>query len=355
MKYVKFALVLVAAALWTACVTGIQDMQIASIEMSIEDEDGNRVDELLPDTVYNLDFRVRDSAGELHVNPNYQDIRFTQLENLELIQQARFSVKLRTAKSTFHSANSDLYHFAFAVKGNSYPQQKYAFPLNWNGFYKIDYSGLDGQEGEDGDDGISASGDTADDVEGGNGENGSDGTRGFPGDDVSLVVCRYSYNSGQKLLLYALGQRHLYLSELRDMVVDTSGGDGGDGGRGGNGGSGRSYDDGAGTLVDGVAGDPGEGGDGGYGGYGGDITLLAVESKLFNYIEPDTDGGDGGYGGAGGRAYVDGDLVRTAWEGRDGRDGRDGKVRYETISPRELRDYLRSIEAPGFEMKNVLY
>ncbi len=355
MKYVRFALVLVAAALWTACVTGIQDMQIANIEMSIEDEEGNRVRELLPDTVYSLDFRVRDRAGELHLNPNYRDFRFAELENLEVIQQARFSVKLRTDKSTFHPANSELYRFTLSVKGNSYPSESYSFPLNWAGFYKIDYSGLDGEEGEDGEAGLSASGESADDVEGGNGEDGTVGSRGYPGDDVTLVLSRYSYNGGQKLLLYAIGHRHLYLSELKDMVVDASGGDGGNGGRGGNGGSGRSYDDGAGTAVSGVAGEPGEGGDGGYGGDGGDIMLLAVESRLFNYIEPNSDGGDGGYGGAGGRAYVDGDLVKTAWEGRDGRDGRDGKVRYETISPQELRDYLRRIDSPGFEMKNVLY
>lgn len=351
----KFILPLVGVIMLSACVTGIRDMQIDSIEMRIEDEEGNRVEKLLPDTVYSLDFRVWDSSGELHMNPNYQDFRFTELKHLEIVQQARFSVKLRTDKSSFQAANTDLYGFTLSVKGNTYPQQNYSFPLNWKEFSKIDYRGREGRDGEDGDSGFSASGETADDVEGGNGEDGEDGTRGYPGDDVTLVLSRYSYNGGQKLLLYASGHQHLYLADLKEIKVDTSGGDGGSGGRGGNGGSGRTFENDPDPDISGVAGEPGDGGDGGYGGYGGDITLLAVESRVFNYIEPDASGGRGGYGGSGGRAYVDGDLDKTGRDGRDGRDGRHGKVRYETITPAELREYLRRIDAPRFEMENVLY
>ena len=338
-----------------ACVTGIQDMQIASIEMTIEDEDGNRVEELLPDRVYSLDFRVRDSAGELHTNPNYRDFRVENLDHLEVIQQARFSIKLRTGASTFHPPNSDLYSFSLAVKGNSYPGNRYTFPLDWDGFNELDYSGKDGKEGEDGDSGLSASGEAADDVEGSDGENGTDGTRGYPGEDVTLVLSRYQYDGEQKLLMYAPEQGQLYLADLQTIVVDASGGDGGRGGRGGNGGSGNTFDNGTDPVVDGAAGDPGDGGDGGDAGYGGNVTLLAAESRLFNYIEPNVDGGEGGYGGAGGRAYVDGDLAKVGQEGRDGRDGRDGKLRYNSITPTELREELRRMNVPGFEMENILY
>ncbi|MFW5712380.1 MAG: hypothetical protein ACOCZA_10570 [Spirochaetota bacterium] len=354
MRSFKYMLPLLGVMLLSACVTGIQDMQIDSIEMRIEDQDGKQVDELLPDTVYSIDFRVRDSSGELHLNPNYRDFRFSNLKHLELVQQARFSIKLRTDKSTFHAADTDLYGFSLAVKGNPYPQQSYSFPLNWDGFTKVDYSGIDGKDGEDGDSGASASGEAADEVEGGDGGDGSDGTRGYPGEDVTLVLSRYSYDGQQKLLLYAVEHQDLYLSEMKAMVVDASGGEGGDGGRGGNGGTGRTFDDDP-DPVPGVAGDPGDGGDGADGGYGGDITLLAVEARLFNFIEPDAAGGEGGYGGAAGRAYADGDLAKVGREGRDGRDGRDGKVRYKTITPREMRELLQRIDAPGFELDTILY
>lgn len=338
-----------------SCVTGIQEMQIASIEMTIENAEGDRVDALLPGRVYSLDFRVRDSAGELHLNPNYRDFRFEEMDHLELVQQARFSVKVRTDESTFHAPNTDLYSFTLAVKGNPYPGKSYTFPLNWEGFYKLDYSGRDGKEGEDGDPGLSATGEAADDVEGGDGENGTDGTRGYPGEDVTLVVSRYQYDGEQKLLIYAPEQRHVYLAELQEIVVDASGGDGGRGGRGGNGGTGRTFENDPDPDVPGIAGDPGDGGDGGDAGYGGDILLLTAEARLFNYIEPKAGGGEGGYGGAGGRAYVDGDLAKIGQAGRDGRDGRDGKVRYRTITPRELREELRRMNEPGFEIENILY
>src|SRR6056297_2650942 len=136
MRSFKYMLPLLGVILLSACVTGIQDMQIDSIEMRIEDEEGNRVNELLPDTVYSIDFRVRDGSGELHLNPNYRDFRFSNLDHLVLVQQARFSIQMRTDKSTFHAAGTELYGFNLAVKGNPYPQQSYSFPLNWDGFYK---------------------------------------------------------------------------------------------------------------------------------------------------------------------------------------------------------------------------
>ncbi len=355
MGRLKYFLPLLGVMVLSACVTGIQDMQIESIEMRIEDEEGNRVEELLPNTLYSVDFRVRDSSGELHVNPNYRDFRFSNLDHLELVQQARFSVKMRTDKSTFHPAGSDLYGFNLAVKGNPYPRQSYSFPLNWDGFYKLDYSGIDGKDGDDGGSGVSASGESADDVEGGDGEDGSDGTRGYPGEDVTLVLSRYRHDGQQRLLLYAVDHQQLYLSEMKEMVIDASGGEGGDGGRGGNGGTGRTFENDPDPDVPGVAGDPGDGGDGADGGYGGDITLLAVEARLFNYIDANAAGGDGGYGGAAGRAYADGDLAKVGREGRDGHDGRDGKVRFKTITPQEMREFLRRIDAPGFEPGNILY
>ncbi|MFO7730711.1 MAG: hypothetical protein R6V86_08095 [Spirochaetia bacterium] len=337
------------------CATGIRDMPIASIETTLKDDNGNRVEALLPDSLYTLDFRVRDQAGEEYLNPNYRDFRFDELKNITIVQQARFRVEFRTAKTTFHPPGTDLYGFSLSVRDNTFPRHTYTYPINWDEYSKIDYSGRDGKEGEDGDKGFSASGASADSVQGGNGHDGSDGTRGYPGKDVRLLLCRYQYNTEERLLWYDLEHERLYLSDVKDMTIDASGGDGGRGGSGGDGGSGRTYVDEPDDKVDGIAGTPGDGGDGGNAGFGGDITLITADPQLFNYISANVEGGHGGQGGAAGRSYVDGELEKRGRAGRDGRDGRDGKVSTNIISRSELREKLGQIREAGFKLENVLY
>jgi len=296
---------------------------------------------------------VRDQSGEEHINPNYRDFRFDRLKNITIVQQARFRVEFRTGKATFHPPGTALYGFSLSVKDNAFPHKIYTYPLNWDEYSKIDYSGLDGKDGEDGDDGFSASGSSADSVQGGDGEDGSDGTRGYPGKDVRLLLCRYQYNAEEKLLWYDLEREGLYLSDVKEMVIDATGGDGGRGGRGGNGGSGRTYVDEANTEYPGIAGTPGEGGDGGHAGFGGDITLITSDPRLLSYISAKVEGGQGGPGGGAGRSYVDGDLEKRGQAGRDGRDGRDGTVSTNIISPSKLREKLRQIGKAGFELEKV--
>ncbi len=360
MKIVKTFGVLVAVLsivtiLLSGCVTGIRDMNIASVEMSVEDEEGNQVDKLLPDTVYSLDFRVRDAAGEEYQNPNYRDFRFNELRNMTVVQQARFSVKVKTAETTFHAPGTSLYGFQLSIKGNAYGPDVYTFPLNWSEYSSIDYSGIDGTDGEDGEHGSTAAAESEDTVRGENGQDGEDGTRGYPGSDVRLAVCRYEYNGYDKLLFYDIERNKLYLSEIKKITVNTSGGDGGDGGRGGNGGRGGSYEVETGTIIEGSPGTPGDGGDGGDAGSGGDITLLAPDQELFNYISPVAKGGEGGYGGGPGRSYDDGSLLKRGRVGRNGRDGRDGEIRYRRVSSSELQKILRNIKMPGFDLQNVKY
>ncbi len=329
----KITILLIAAcisAVVFGCVTGIRDMDIDSIEMTIEDEEGSRVEKLLPDTEYSLGFRVKDRKGEVYLNPNYKDFGFENVKNMEVVQQARFSVTINTDKSTFHPPGEDLYGFILSVKGNRYPSRAYTYPLNWKAYSRIDYSG------EDGENGLSATEAPNESIQ------GEDGTRGYPGKDAHFIACRYRYEGENKILLYDTERDQLFLTEIKEITLDASGGDGGNGGRGGDG-----------TEVEDGAGEPGSGGDGGDAGYGGDITLTAADVQLFNYIDPVVKGGEGGRGGRAGRWYVDGDLTKTGNSGRSGRDGRDGKVRYKTVSPSELKEKLSRIEVPGFSLENV--
>ncbi|MCF7915402.1 MAG: hypothetical protein K9L66_09555 [Spirochaetaceae bacterium] len=337
------------------CATGIRDMPIASIETTLKDDNGNRVETLLPDSLYTLDFRVKDQAGEQYINPNYRDFRLDGLKNITIVQHARFRVEFRTAKATFHPPGTDLYGFSLSVKDNAFPHKIYTYPLNWDEYSKIDYSGQDGEDGKDGEDGFSASGSSADSVQGGDGEDGSDGSRGYAGKDVRLLLCRYQYTTEEKLLWYDLDRERLYLSDMKEMVIDASGGDGGRGGRGGDGGSGRTFVDESTTEYPGSAGTPGDGGDGGHAGFGGDITLITADPRLLSYIRANVEGGQGGHGGAAGKSYVDGELEKRGRAGRAGRDGRDGTVSTNIISRSTLREKLEQIGKPGFELEKVRY
>jgi len=107
---------------------------------------------------------------------------------------------------------------------------------------------------------------------------------------VRLILCRYLYNAEEKLLWYDTEHQRLYLSEVKDMVVDASGGDGGHGGHGGNGGSGRTHIDESDTEFPGIAGSPGDGGDGGNAGFGGEETLISTDTELFNFISVNVEG-----------------------------------------------------------------
>jgi len=341
----------------SSCVTPIMDMEIADLEVIMRDADGNVVETLLPDTEYEIDFRVTDAAGKLYKNPNYREFNIDRLTNLQLLQQARFTVTVRTSFESFHAPDRPAYGFRLAVKNNPYPVKFHSYDFDWRNYRSIDYSGMDGEDGENGRNGANASGESEDTVSGGSGEDGTDGTGGYNGQDVTLVIMKYIHDGNQRLLWYEPERDQLFLTEVTSITVDTRGGDGGDGGSAGNGGRGADYvDEGTGTVIkEGVPGNPGDSGDGGDAGNGGDITLLAVDPRLFNYAEPRFQGGDGGNAGGSGRSYdSDGDVVGWGGRGRSGRDGRDGDLKYVTISVSELQALVRKIDRPGFDADQVL-
>jgi len=341
----------------SSCVTSIIDMEISDIEVIMRDSDGNAVETLLPDTEYEVDFRVTDAPGKVYKNPNYREFSIDRLSNLQLLQQARFTVTVKTEFESFHAPDRPAYGFRLAVKNNPYPVKFHSYDFDWRNYRSINYSGIDGEDGENGLSGANASGDSEDTVTGGSGEDGTDGTDGYNGQDVTLVIMKYIHDGNQRLLWYEPERDQLFLTGITSITIDTRGGDGGDGGSAGNGGRGADYvDEGTGTVIKkGVPGKYGDSGDGGDAGNGGDITLLAVDPQLFNYAEPRFQGGKGGNAGGSGRSYdIDGDVVGWGRRGRRGRDGRDGDLKYGTLSMSELQAYIRKIDRPGFDVNQVL-
>jgi hypothetical protein len=340
----------------SSCVTGLTDLDISDVEMTIRDKNGIEVDRLLPDTLYSLDFRVTDTAGETYLNPNYQDFSFQKLLRMELVQQARFSVKLKTSLNSFYPPGEPAYGFVLSIKGNPYPARTWSFDLNHSAYDTLDFSGADGEDGESGDRGPAAAGDSADAVRGGSGDSGLDGKPGVDGQDAELVIMEYLHGDRKRLLFYDLGRDLLYLTDRKTITVDTRGGDGGRGGSGGDGGRGTDYyDELADETTSGIIGSPGDGGDGGDAGSGGDITLLAADPLLFNFVRPVTKGGRGGAGGAGGRGSLSDGSPKVGSRGHHGRDGWDGKLRFRTLSRDELGNLLSRISEEGFDPAGVVY
>jgi|GEM_PF-1911447 len=336
--------VLVSFALLSGCATDIAEMPIASISMSVEDTRGVPVRALLPETIYRYDFVVTDTAGEEYINPDYRDLQFLDLQNLSMSIQAAFGIRIETARETFHPPGTDLYSFRLAVKGNPYPSGTYRFPLDWVHYDTIRYSGSDGAGGEDGDRGALAPGDAADAVTGGRGDDGTNGGDGGRGTAARVLVTRYLWGDTEKLLLYEYKKDELYLTDVKDIVIDASGGDGGAGGRGGYGGPGTDYTDPTtDDVTEGIDGARGNGGSGGNGGNGGWLTLVYTDPATAELVALDATGGTGGRGGNG------------SDRGMPGRDGVSGRVRREQITVDEARQILSGINGRDFSIENVRF
>ena len=357
MKKKSVLILLVLLVLISSCATKISDMNIRDVEVTLRDSEGTTVESLVPDSEYSIDFRVTDSKGKIYNNPNYKDFIIDRIENFRLSQQARFSVKIITDFGSFHSPLREAYGFRLSIADNQYPSRFYPYPINWEEYDTLDFSGSDGIDGENGKNGASASGESAETVTGGTGRNGTDGSDGYDAEDVRLVIMKYMHGDDERLLLYEPEKEQLFLTEIKDIVIDATGGDGGNGGSGGNGGRGTDYNDEfTGTLIEaGVPGKPGDGGNGGNAGDGGNITLLSADHRLFEYINPLCQGGRGGYTGGLGRSY-DGDGELTDWgrKGRSGRDGRDGTLTYSRLSPAELRSIVNRIDHSDFSPESVI-
>ena len=354
----KYLAVIIIINIIVSCATRITDMDIKRIEVSVTDLSGNRAEAFLPNSVYSVDFMVTDSNSMEYQNPNYRNFKIYDLHKLIIKQQAFFSVRLKTPLETFHSVDTNAYSFNLSVKDNPYQILSHEYPLDWENYNTIDFSGKNGNDGEDGDNGNSASGDTSDSVTGSNGKDGTNGKNGFRGKDTELLVLKYKYGDSEKLLFYELNRKQLFITEIKSIAIDTSGGSGGQGGAGGNGGRGTAFVDEVTEEViePGIPGIPGDGGNGGNGGSGGDLVLSAADPNIFDYIQPVTSGGQGGLTGKSGKSYDSENLIIYRGDrGKTGRNGWNGEIQYRVLKEEEINLILNSIIEKGFEKSKIIF
>lgn len=320
--------------LFLGCATDLSDIDISELRLEITGEYEREVETLLPDREYFFDFTVTDAAGKLYKNPDYKDLNFHNLSRLRITEQAYFSIRIKTARETFHPHGEVPYRFTLSIEENEFPPKRYHFDLNWESFDTLDYSGSDGSPGRDEDmeKKIAGSSDYAVDIDGDNGESG---------ERVRMLVTRYRYGKEEKLLFYETEKQHLYLSNVHEMTVDSSGGDGGRGGR-------MDFDteDSLSYPFDStpiIGYEYHIGGNGGDGGNGGSIELLYTDEGTADIVRLEADGGDGGNGGSGDRS------------GNDGREGFPGRTKRSRISMEKAKRILSEIDRPGFSVDRVIF
>lgn len=242
-----------------------------------------------------------------------------------------------------------------------------SMPIHFNGVYKIDLNGLNGDSGRHGKTPVYRKNGTKNSpavigypvressVNGANGRNGlkgeqgDHGKHGSDGEDldvfVSLVDCKYEAKKLIRLEIspYQKETSVRYLEINGRIMIATVGGDGGNGGNGGMGGDGRNGQNGhyryspkTGDPLrpkDGKGGNGGHGGHGGYGGnagYGGNggtVNIFIEEAALFfkDRIIISNNGGNSGEPGKygfGGFAGASGDGGKG--KGANGRSGKNG-------------------------------
>ena len=333
-------------------------MDIEHIEISVTNLSGNKIEAFLPNSVYNVNFLVTNTDAMEYQNPNYKNFKIYNLHKLMIKQQAFFNVRLETPLETFHPVNTNAYSFNLSVKDNPYQALTHGYPLDWKNYNLIDFSGKNGTDGENGDNGYPAPGDTSDSVTGSNGKDGTNGTNGIRGKDTELLILKYRYGDSQKLIFYELNRKQLFLTDVKSITVDTSGGSGGQGGAGGDGGRGTAFIDEITEAViePGVPGNPGDAGDGGNGGSGGDLILSAADPNIFDYIHPVTSGGQGGRSGKSGKNFDNENLIISKGDkGKIGRNGWNGEIQFKILKEEEIISIIDSIKKEGFEILKVIY
>ena len=356
MRKILFISILVIIIL-ISCATNIKDMNIAQTKVTIQDMDKNTLKKLLPDSIYNIIIRVTDTNGVEYASPNYRNFKINNLKKLKIEDQAFFSFKLKTSSETFHAAGTNAYSLNIYVKENNYPVMTYEYTLDWDNYDTLKFNGRNGLNGDDGDSGFTASGDSIDSVTGSSGYDGTDGKNGYSGKDIELLVLKYQYGNSEKILFYEINKEMVFLTDLKTITIDTSGGNGGQGGSGGNGGYGNSFtEELTDEVTEGIPGTPGDGGDGGNGGSGGDILLFAADPGIFTYLNPISAGGNGGIAGRSGKSYdnIKSRLYRGD-RGKTGRDGWDGDIQFTILEKGDIDTILKSIKEEGFELSRVIY
>jgi hypothetical protein len=254
------------------------------------------------------------------------------------------------------------YSLTIKIKDNPF-KKTICWPVNWDEFTILNFTGMPGKKGIDGQDGLDGAPSFAV-ADGDDGADGWDGEDGKNGKDATILVLSYNVENmdidgitdNTMLFIADITNKKEYLFMRKPVIIDASGGNGGEGGKGGDAGAGAEYSEYDGTMTEiikGKDGDPGTGGNGGKGGNGGNIHLLYVQDTVLPLITVITTGGTGGKAGEHGETAGYGSIWHRGVN-FDGRPGKDGQYTKKKISPDKARAICGFIENRYFEPGNIL-
>lgn len=341
--------------------TRIADLEIQDMEAILKTGPGHTAASVIPGETYELTLTVTDIKGKTINRPSPADLVISSPDTtFTTIETSLFGMYVTGTVHTFVFTDVPGFSLIIKVKSNPYVQT-FTWPVNWDEFTTLNFSGTPGNEGingQDGRDGVPSYG-VAD---GGDGSDGWDGEKGKNGQDVSLLVLYYSIEGmdikgvTDKTMLFIadMTNKQEYLLNRNSIIIDASGGTGGKGGEGGDAGAGAEYSeyDTENTISRGKDGTPGNGGNGGDGGNGGNIHLLYVDDAILDYITVIIDGGKGGKAGEDGEAASFGTTHRGFTF--DGKPGKDGQYTKEKITAEQAGAAYRFIENEYFDPGRIV-
>ncbi len=327
-------------------------------------------DYLMPGKTYQIKVVVYTADGETINDPDYNDLGFFSPNNSMLNFQRvnNRTVYALANPESFDFVDGTQFELSIKVANNPY-EEVYTWPVDWNGFNVMNFSGTDGNDGTDGSHGADGmdgeEGEDGDD--GGNGTSGTNGTDGTDAQEVIFDIAYYDVGnaipgvSGNMLVYYDKLNGKLYLTRVQNITINAAGGSGGDGGDGGNGGDGGD----GGPATEDSDTDGGDGGNGGNGGNagdagdGGDVTIHYKEgSDVVEYIDRKQTGGEsgdpgsGGQGGMGGRGSdSNGSPGENGNPGNPGKDGKDGQLIIRSHT--SFDDLFQGVSHPKFDRSKL--
>jgi len=109
--------------------------------------EGNTLEKLLPNSIYNVVIKVTDINGVEYINPNYRNFKIENPTKLIIENQAFFSLRFKTSMDTFHTTETKLYSFNISIKENIYPVMYYEYALDWEKYDTLKFNGKKGRDG----------------------------------------------------------------------------------------------------------------------------------------------------------------------------------------------------------------
>ncbi|MBN2535796.1 MAG: hypothetical protein JXB88_23150 [Spirochaetales bacterium] len=341
--------------------TSIVDLEIRDMDVKLQNASEDTVSSVVPGKKYRLKVAVTDSRGKTINHPSPEDLIISSTNHTFINIEKNMYVTGTPYTLVFTQIPG--YSLTIKVKDNPY-MKTMSWPVAWDEFNTLDFSGKPGENGIEGQDGLDGA-PSYGVADGNDGSDGWDGTDGKKGWDITVLVLYYNredkgimgINDRTMLFIADITNKKEYLLKRNNIIINVSGGDGGDGGKGGDAGAGAEYTDsdteGISSRKKGKDGEPGTGGNGGDGGDGGTIQVLYMDDAIPVYITAITKGGAGGEAGEHGETATFGTFWNRSFN-HDGKSGKDGEYIKKKISAEQARALCAFIEDPYFEPGKVL-